>query len=154
MRSDTERFNCLPFSADHNKLQARFTSHRNFAKLHSTAQTTSVPARNGGLSQQLSLNDLVTTALCLCYTGETTQASRCAQVTHSRISEPSTALSVRRSEQSRVWRPACDPLRRRRSHKRATLVERKHGSSGPAITENTNDRGSHASIVVHAALRT
>ena len=59
------------------------TSHGNFAKLHSTTQTTSVPARNGGLSQQLSLNDLVTTALCLCYTGETTKASRCAQVTTS-----------------------------------------------------------------------
>ena len=63
--------------------------------------------------------------LCLCYTGETTQASRCAQVTHSRTSAPSQSLGEHRSEIN--WNmdhvEVCVPL--------ATLSEEDAHSSSP-----------------------
>ena len=61
------------------------------AILQGSAQTATQLARHGGLPQQLSLFDLVTTTLCLCYTGETTKVSRCAQVAHGRTSATSTS---------------------------------------------------------------
>ena len=63
--------------------------------------------------------------LCLCYTDEKTKASRCAQVTHSRTSAPSQALSEHRSEIN--WNmdhvEVCVPL--------ATLSEEDAHSSSP-----------------------